>query len=72
METPQQQGRLEAADAGDYVEFFRTGTRVKGVFQCVSCAETVLVSGALPRCAACGESLWERGDWAPFAAHLHD
>ena len=66
MEMPQQQELVSQEDDGDYVEFFLSGRRVKGVFQCVSCQQVVVVTGALRPCAGCGETLWERADWSPF------
>jgi hypothetical protein len=66
VETSQQQGRLGQTEDGDYVEFFRAGTRVTGIFQCVSCQNVHAVRGVLRPCAACGERLWERGEWSPF------
>jgi hypothetical protein len=66
MKTSQEHGLASGIDDGDYVEFFRAGTRVKGVFQCVSCGELVVVRGALIACLSCGETIWERGAWTPF------
>ena len=51
---------------GDYVEFFRAGTRAKGMFQCVSCQGVVVSLGVLGECAACGDKLWEHAEWSPF------
>ena len=65
METQPQQTPQMAHD-GDYVEFFRAGTRAKGMFQCVSCQAVVVALGALGRCGACGDTLWESADWSPF------
>jgi hypothetical protein len=66
METPQQHDSPEQTWDGDYVEFFCAGTRVKGVFKCVSCQGVVVASDYLGRCRACGERIWERADWSPF------
>jgi hypothetical protein len=66
MELPQQQDLIRQVDDGDYVEFFRAGRRVKGVFQCVSCQGVVVTTDVLRPCVGCGERLWERADWSPF------
>jgi rubrerythrin len=66
MKTSQEHRLASGIDDGDYVEFFRAGTHVKGVFQCVSCGELVIARGALTACPICRETIWERGDWMPF------
>ena len=54
----------------DFVEFFRAGDPAVGAFACVACGHEITHRGVLPRCAACGNALWERGSWAPFATAL--
>ncbi len=52
----------------DYVEFVRAGTRAKGQFECTACGHQIVTHSALPHCSGCGEGLWERSAWRPFAA----
>ncbi len=61
--------RVSSASAADdeYVEFWPAGTLAKGQFSCTACANRVTVHQVLPRCMVCGERLWERADWSPFA-----
>lgn len=66
MKTTQQHDLSERFGYGDYVEFFRAGSRTRGVFQCVSCQGVVLTTHVLEPCRACGEEVWERADWSPF------
>ena len=56
----------------DYVEFVRAGTRAGGSFECTACGHRIILAGELPACRVCGERLWEKGAWSPFAAALHD
>jgi hypothetical protein len=65
LETSQHQTLARQTD-GDFVEFFRAGKRMKGVFQCVSCQQLLVTHDVLRPCANCGEKIWERGDWSPF------
>jgi hypothetical protein len=65
MKTRPQQ-TLPTDHDGDYVEFFRAGTRAKGMFQCVSCRRVVVSFDVLGGCASCGEKLWEHAEWSPF------
>jgi hypothetical protein len=58
------------ADQSEFVEFFRTGERAVGDFECVACGYGVVNRGGLPRCPVCGSTLWERSAWAPFARAL--
>jgi hypothetical protein len=51
----------------DAVEFARAGTTVKGEFECTACGHRIVTTRALPECATCGEGLWERAAWSPFA-----
>lgn len=51
----------------EYVEFWPAGTLAKGQFSCTACGNRVTVHQVLPRCMVCGERLWERADWSPFA-----
>ena len=67
VETSQQPLFTQQFDDGDYVEFFRAGTPVKGVFQCVSCQAVSVTVDVLRPCARCGEQLWERATWSPFS-----
>jgi hypothetical protein len=55
-----------AAD-DEYVEFWPAGVLAKGQFSCTACGNRVTVHQVLPRCTACGERLWERAEWSPFA-----
>jgi hypothetical protein len=63
------QFRVSSAIAGEdeYVEFWPAGTLAKGQFSCTACGNRVTVHQVLPRCMVCGERLWERADWSPFA-----
>ena len=63
------QFRVSSTLAGedDYVEFWPAGTLAKGQFACTACGNRVTVHNVLPRCMVCGERLWERADWSPFA-----
>jgi hypothetical protein len=60
------------ADEDEYVEFWPAGTVAKGQFCCSGCGNRVIVHRVLPRCMVCGERLWERADWSPFAKKLVD
>jgi len=51
----------------EYVQFWPAGALAKGQFACTACGNQVTVYQVLPRCAGCGERLWERADWSPFA-----
>jgi len=51
----------------EYVEFWPAGTLAKGSFCCTGCGNCVTVHNVLGSCTACGERLWERADWSPFA-----
>jgi hypothetical protein len=55
------------AGEDEYVEFWPAGTVAKGQFCCSGCGNRVIVHRVLPRCMVCGERLWERADWSPFA-----
>ena len=55
------------ADEDEYVEFWPAGTLAKGQFSCTACGNRVTVHQVLPGCMVCGERLWERTDWSPFA-----
>jgi len=60
--------RASSATAADeYVEFYPAGALAKGQFSCTACGNRVTVHQVLPRCTACGEGLWERAEWSPFA-----
>ena len=63
------QSRVSSAIAGEdeYAEFWPAGTFAKGQFSCTACGNRVTVHQVLPRCMVCGERLWERADWSPFA-----
>jgi hypothetical protein len=63
------QFRVSSAIAGEdeYVEFWPAGTLAKSQFSCTACGKRVTVYQVLPRCMVCGERLWERADWSPFA-----
>jgi hypothetical protein len=55
------------ASEEEYVEFWPAGTLAKGQFCCSACGNRVVVHHVLPRCMVCGERLWERAEWTPFA-----
>ena len=61
--------RISSATAADdeCVEFWPAGALGKGQFSCTACGNRVTVHQVLPRCAVCGERLWERAEWSPFA-----
>jgi hypothetical protein len=67
MEGSQASTSEVAADVDEYVEFWPAGTLAKGQFSCATCGNRVTVHQVLPRCMVCGERLWERADWSPFA-----
>jgi hypothetical protein len=52
--------------AGDFVDFYPSGTRAAGDFRCAECAYGVFVVRELPRCPMCGQHVWERVAWRPF------
>ncbi len=54
------------ATPDEYVEFWATGTAVKGEFHCSECGYGVAVCRTLPRCPMCSGSSWERAAWSPF------
>ena len=68
-EVEESQLRVSPASAGEdeYVEFWPAGTLAKGQFACTAYGNRVTVHQVLPRCMVCGERLWERADWSPFA-----
>jgi hypothetical protein len=61
--------RVSPATAVDdeCVEFWPAGALAKGQFSCTACGNRVIVHQVLPRCSVCGERLWERAKWSPFA-----
>ena len=60
--------RVSSASAADEcVEFWPAGVLAKGQFSCTACGNRVTVHQVLPRCTVCGERLWERAEWSPFA-----
>ena len=61
--------RVSSATAADdeCVEFWPAGAFAKGQFSCTACGNRVTVHQVLPRCTVCGERLWERAEWSPFA-----
>ena len=67
VEEPQLSVSSTGAADDEYVEFWPAGTLAKGQFACTSCDNRVTVHQVLPRCLVCGERLWERADWSPFA-----
>jgi hypothetical protein len=56
-----------ADDDDECVEFWPAGALAKGQFSCTACGNRVTVHQVLPRCSVCGERLWERAEWSPFA-----
>ena len=67
MEESQLRVSSVIAAEDEYVEFWPAGTLAKGQFSCTACGNRVTVHQVLPRCMVCGERLWERADWSPFA-----
>ena len=67
MEDSQLEVSPAIADEDEYVEFWPAGTLAKGHFSCSTCGNRVTAHQVLPRCMVCGERLWERADWSPFA-----
>jgi hypothetical protein len=53
--------------AADYVNFFSTGSRVKGEFHCAECGYGVTVYRVLPLCPMCGGTQWEQSAWSPLS-----
>lgn len=62
-----QETRASRATTGDHVEFWVTGTMVKGEFHCSECGYGVAIVRALPLCPMCGGRSWEQSDWSPFS-----
>ena len=62
-------GRTDIGQTGEeeFVDFVRTGKRVKGEFQCAQCGYGVAIHRALPLCPMCGGQIWEQVAWSPFA-----
>jgi hypothetical protein len=60
LETSERGTHAVAED--EYVEFWPAGSRAKGSFSCTACGNVVTVREVLPRCAMCGERLWERSE----------
>jgi hypothetical protein len=56
-----------SADEDEYVQFWPAGAVGKGQFSCTACGNRATVHQVLPRCTVCGERLWERAEWSPFA-----
>jgi hypothetical protein len=50
----------------DFVEFWRTGADVIGIFSCAACGREVRSVRQLPDCPSCGGSLWEQTASSPF------
>ena len=67
QESGQKTARTTVAVDDEYVEFWPAGTHAKGCFRCAACGTAVTVLQVLPRCSVCGERLWERAAWSPFA-----
>jgi predicted RNA-binding Zn-ribbon protein involved in translation (DUF1610 family) len=69
-----EESQLRASSAtvadDEYVEFWPAGALAKGQFSCTACGNRVTVHEVLPRCTVCGERLWERAEWSPFAAAI--
>jgi rubrerythrin len=61
---------IRGRHAGDFVEFVRAESSGRGEFACTGCGFSITACGQLPRCPSCGEGLWERADWSPFANAL--
>lgn len=53
--------------AADFVNFFSTGSRVKGEFHCAECGYGVTVYRVLPLCPMCGGTEWEQSAWSPLS-----
>jgi hypothetical protein len=43
----------------DYVEFWRAGAGVIGIFACAACGRNVRSVRQLPECPTCGSAVWE-------------
>ena len=71
MQELQRLSATAKAAEDEFVEFFRAGDRVSGAFECVACEYGVVVRMTLPSCPMCGQSLWERSTWSPFARALN-
>jgi rubrerythrin len=71
MQELQQRSAPAKAEQDEFVEFFRAGDRVAGAFECVACGYGAVVRMTLPSCPACGQTLWERSSWSPFARALN-
>ena len=67
VEESQLRASSAAAADDEYVEFWPAGGLAKGQFSCTACGNRVTVRQVLPRCTVCGERLWERAEWSPFA-----
>ena len=67
VEESQLRASSAAAADDEYVEFWPAGALAKGQFSCTACGNRVTVRQVLPRCTVCGERLWERAEWSPFA-----
>jgi hypothetical protein len=67
QESGQQTAGRSVAGDDEYVAFWPAGTHAKGTFRCAACGGAVTVLQVLPSCSVCGERLWERAAWSPFA-----
>jgi hypothetical protein len=51
----------------EYVEFWPAGVVATGRFRCTGCGGAANVKFVMPRCATCGERLWEREQSSAYA-----
>jgi rubredoxin len=61
-----QQAGFPRSAPDEYVQFWSTGSRAKGEFNCSECGYGVTIHRELPRCPMCGGGAWEQVDWSPF------
>ncbi len=61
-----QQVRVDAREPDGFVEFWSTGSAVKGEFHCSDCGYGVTVYRELPLCPMCGGTTWEQSAWSPM------
>ena len=55
-------------DAGDFIEFARTGALVTGAYHCSGCGYGVTLQASLPRCPMCSGTTWEPAASSSYAA----
>ena len=63
---------VDGREPEGYVQFWTTGSAVKGEFHCAECGYGVTVYRELPLCPMCGGTAWEQTPWSPLTRSLRE